>query len=713
MEKIKDHEIREEEPNRDENGFLRLNNPDEFKRISEIWCEEKKSEVKIKLDCEKKENKKEKNLQFQELEKKEKHSERNIKFFETFNEMTEHLKDKKAENDKKISEKKIKNKEKKSSNSLNRTKRKKDKKKKHLKQNLEDHQVKKIQTLTKQIEEQNKRFQEYSQKMKDVLRYQILKNEENLKQKKIRKLKLAKERLGEFMLREGMSKTKEVWVDGGNLKDIKERLKKIQVEKEIREKFRKCLNRRKPSKVSANEISLGEFKSAKESKSLKCFLTKENKTSVNPKIKELPRHPIEGMIEPTMTPGLLFNPHMSPSLNMLSSFDKSSHEFSKINQYEFTHEEAKDLVKMQITFLNKEENFLKDQLEVLEIEKKEYLREIRQLYDEENCQFISTFNHSVQEDSLWNINRRSSNKKTNIKLGLTNYEEMNYLKSNKWPLLNNRYQLVSLLGKGGFSEVFKAYDLKLMKYVACKIHQLNSHWSLTSRSNYIKHALRENQVHRFLKHLNIVEHYDSVEINSTAFCTILEYCNGPSLSTYLKIHKTLNEKEAKMIIKQILSGLLFLNQKHDAKIIHYDLKPQNILFNNGIPKISDFGLCKIMNNDETKLELTSQGVGTYYYLPPECFIRDKVNPILISAKVDIWSLGVIFFEMLYGFRPFGHNLSQERIFKDGIMLKAYSVTFPNRPNVSEKTKDFIRKALAYHQEDRIDVTQAHKILNSK
>ena len=270
---------------------------------------------------------------------------------------------------------------------------------------------------------------------------------------------------------------------------------------------------------------------------------------------------------------------------------------------------------------------------------------------------------------------------------------------------------MGLLGKGGFSEVYKAYDLDKMRHVACKIHQLNPHWSLSSRSNYIRHALRENQVHRFLKHLNIVEHFDSVEIDSISFCTILEYCNGPNLASFLKTHKNLNEKEAKMIVKQIISGLMFLNQKQDAKIIHYDLKPQNILFNDGIPKISDFGLCKVMNTDDSKLELTSQGVGTYYYLPPECFIRDRENPILISTKVDIWSLGIIFFEMIYGFRPFGHNLTQERILKEGIMLKAYHVQFPNKPNVSKETKEFIKQALAYNQEDRLDVFQAYQMLS--
>lgn len=64
-------------------------------------------------------------------------------------------------------------------------------------------------------------------------------------------------------------------------------------------------------------------------------------------------------------------------------------------------------------------------------------------------------------------------------------------------------------------------------------------------------------------------------------------------------------------------------------------------------KISDFGLCKVLENEETRLELTSQGVGTYWYLPPECFLTGDMPPA-ISSKVDIWSLGCIFYEMLFG-----------------------------------------------------------------
>lgn len=85
-----------------------------------------------------------------------------------------------------------------------------------------------------------------------------------------------------------------------------------------------------------------------------------------------------------------------------------------------------------------------------------------------------------------------------------------------------------------------------------------------------------------------------------------------------------------MIISQIFSGLFYLNELK-RPIIHYDLKPANILFHNGEIKITDFGLSKIMEENQDAIELTSQGAGTYWYLPPECFING--NP-QISSKVN-------------------------------------------------------------------------------
>lgn len=171
-------------------------------------------------------------------------------------------------------------------------------------------------------------------------------------------------------------------------------------------------------------------------------------------------------------------------------------------------------------------------------------------------------------------------------------EEVSYrngIFKNRYEILKDRYLILSLLGKGGYSEIYRAYDLENCKEVACKIHHFDNSWTESLKCNYIKHALRENKTHRELNHPRVVKQYDTVEIDNNSFCTILELCSGPDLSVYLKQHGRIPEKEAKLIISQILSGLKYLNER-EKRIIHYDLKPQNILFHKGEIKISDFGL---------------------------------------------------------------------------------------------------------------------------
>ena len=328
--------------------------------------------------------------------------------------------------------------------------------------------------------------------------------------------------------------------------------------------------------------------------------------------------------------------------------------------------DSKDLLNFKINLLQKEEQELKEKLNKLEKEKSILIHEINLNNQEMSCRF---------------------------------YQK----KEGKWPLLGGRYQIISLLGKGGYSEVYKAYDLESHIYVACKIHQLNQSWKDEIRNNYIKHTIRENQIHKEINHNKIVKHFDTIEIDNNSFCTVLEFCSGPDLATYMKQNKNISEKEAKIIITQILQGLEYLN-KLPKKIIHYDLKPENIIFNNMEVKISDFGLAKIIDNDSDKIQLTSQGVGTYWYLPPECFENSK--KIDISSKVDIWSCGVILYEMLFKQKPFGQNYSQNKLIKERIMQKAKDVEIPNKPSISEECKEFIKNCLAFDQEDRYDVFQA-------
>ncbi len=277
-------------------------------------------------------------------------------------------------------------------------------------------------------------------------------------------------------------------------------------------------------------------------------------------------------------------------------------------------------------------------------------------------------------------------------------------------LYNHKYVLMHLLGKGGFSEVWKAFDVSELRYVACKIHQLNTQWSEERKISYTRHATREYNIHKNLEHPRVVKLFDVFAIDLNSFCTVLEFCDGQDLDIYLKTKASkqqLNDRDARYLITQVFSGLKYLNEQKQ-RIIHYDLKPGNILFHNGEIKITDFGLSKIIaeGNSDGGVELTSQGAGTYWYLPPECF---EVHPMdsgrrtIITSKVDVWSAGIILYQMLYGRRPFGHGLTPENMLSQQTITRATAVDFPSKPEIPDLTKDFIRKCLAHNPNDRPDI----------
>ena len=278
------------------------------------------------------------------------------------------------------------------------------------------------------------------------------------------------------------------------------------------------------------------------------------------------------------------------------------------------------------------------------------------------------------------------------------------------PKLHDRYVLDCLLGKGGFSEVWKGYDLKELKEVAVKIHQLDPRWPDSKKENYTKHVSREYEIHRNVRHSRIVSLYDVFEIDNNSFATVLECCKGTDLDTLLKRKKRLPERQARAILLQILTGMQYLSQPSaDGSrqgIIHYDLKPGNILFDEfGDAKITDFGLSKIVDAPDPaeSMELTSQGAGTYWYLPPECFVTGE--QVRISNKVDVWSIGVIFYQMLYGQRPFGEGKTQDKLLADHTMLNAQEVHLPEKPGVSQAGKDFVQACLTYDQAFRPTIAQ--------
>uniref|UniRef100_A0A669CCI9 non-specific serine/threonine protein kinase n=1 Tax=Oreochromis niloticus TaxID=8128 RepID=A0A669CCI9_ORENI len=348
----------------------------------------------------------------------------------------------------------------------------------------------------------------------------------------------------------------------------------------------------------------------------------------------------------------------SPSLSVASASELTLAEYH----------EQEEIFKLRLGHLKKEEAEIQAELERLERVRNLHIRELKRINNEDSSAFKDH------------------------------------------PTLNERYLLLHLLGRGGFSEVYKAFDLFEQRYAAVKIHQLNKNWREEKKENYHKHACREYRIHKQLDHPRIVKLYDYFSLDTDTFCTVLEFCEGNDLDFYLKQNKLMSEKEARSIVMQIVSALRYLNEIKPP-IIHYDLKPGNILLVDGTAcgeiKITDFGLSKIMDDDNygvDGMDLTSQGAGTYWYLPPECFVVGK-EPPKISNKVDVWSVGVIFFQCLYGRKPFGHNQSQQDILQENTILKATEVQFPAKPQASTEAKAFIRRCLAYRKEDRYDVHQ--------
>ncbi|XP_055606359.1 serine/threonine-protein kinase tousled-like 2 isoform X2 [Uranotaenia lowii] len=474
----------------------------------------------------------------------------------------------------------------------------------------------------------------------DVVK-KLLKQKSNIEKKEARqKCMQNRLRLGQFVTQRVGATFQENWTDGYAFQELAKRQEEITAEREEIDRQKKLLMKKRPTN---SENSRKRNNSSTSGVGSTTAVSSSGTTVVS-------------QISATLHNGN-DNTFLKPD-----SVVSSGSTFTIQEYYE-----CDEILKLRQNALKKEDADLQLEMEKLERERNLHIRELKRIHNEDQSRF------------------------------------------NNHPVLNDRYLLLMLLGKGGFSEVHKAFDLKEQRYVACKVHQLNKDWKEDKKANYIKHALREYNIHKALDHPRVVKLYDVFEIDANSFCTVLEYCDGHDLDFYLKQHKTIPEKEARSIIMQVVSALKYLNEIKPP-IIHYDLKPGNILLTEGNVcgeiKITDFGLSKVMDeenyNPDHGMDLTSQGAGTYWYLPPECFVVGK-NPPKISSKVDVWSVGVIFYQCLYGKKPFGHNQSQATILEENTILKATEVQFANKPTVTNEAKSFIRGCLAYRKEDRMDV----------
>jgi serine/threonine protein kinase/Tfp pilus assembly protein PilF len=207
----------------------------------------------------------------------------------------------------------------------------------------------------------------------------------------------------------------------------------------------------------------------------------------------------------------------------------------------------------------------------------------------------------------------------------------------------SHYKILSKLGEGGMGEVYLAEDLKLERRVAIKF--LPKY--LTKGKENVERFEREAKATAALNHPNIVTIYEIAEESTQTFI-VMEYIDGQPLRT--KINNGFSDlAEILDITNQICDGL---SEAHKADIVHRDIKPENILIDkNGRVKILDFGLAKLKG--VSKLTKESSTLGTIHYMSPE-----QIQGQEVDHRSDIWSLGVVLYEMLTGIVPFTGDYEQ-------------------------------------------------------
>jgi Tol biopolymer transport system component/tRNA A-37 threonylcarbamoyl transferase component Bud32 len=252
-----------------------------------------------------------------------------------------------------------------------------------------------------------------------------------------------------------------------------------------------------------------------------------------------------------------------------------------------------------------------------------------------------------------------------------------------------RYHLLDRLGEGGMATVYKAFDTHLESEVAVKLIRNRKQTPETLRKT-LKRFEREARALVKLSHTNIVKIIDYGEFEGQPFL-VMPYFRGGTLKDLMR-GKPIHYQEAARLLSPIAQALSYA---HQAKIIHRDIKPANILIDEtGNPMLTDFGIAKILD-EEMPLNLTgtSSVVGTPEYMAPE-----QVSNHSVDHRVDIYALGVVFYEMVTGRKPFQADTPVAVLFKHVSDPLPRPSSFVS--NLPEEVEYFLFKALAKRPEDR-------------
>ena len=204
--------------------------------------------------------------------------------------------------------------------------------------------------------------------------------------------------------------------------------------------------------------------------------------------------------------------------------------------------------------------------------------------------------------------------------------------------LDGRYEIKEIIGVGGMAVVYKAYDSIEDRIVAIKILKEE----FASNEEFQRRFKNESKAIAVLSHPNIVKVFD-VSFGDLIQYIVMEYIDGITLKEYIERNGVLPWSDAVNISIQILRGL---QHAHDKGIVHRDVKPQNIMIlADNTVKVTDFGIARFARNESKTI--TDKAIGSVHYISPE-----QVKGELTDEKADIYSVGVIMYEMITGTLPF-------------------------------------------------------------